>query len=84
MIYILSLKWFDKYNKYEKLTGKIQTLEKLTTDKMQAIERLNTDEIQTLTRLINENNDILIDKTQVLERNTYENKKKYSETDIGI
>lgn len=42
---------------------------------MQAIERLNTDEIQTLARLINENNDIVTDQTQVLERNTYENKK---------
>lgn len=41
VLYILSLKeWFDNYAKYEKLSDKIQTFERLMVDKMQVLKRL--------------------------------------------
>lgn len=52
VINILSLKWFDNFVKYDDLTEKIQTLERLTINKIPVIERLTIDKIQALEILL--------------------------------
>lgn len=53
----------------------IWLIERLTIDSMQALDRWTTDKIEDLERFTNENNEILTDKRQALERPNKVNEK---------